>query len=399
MSGSNYFLWIAAALVLLASPLRAAIIEAEGVAAINPVGVERARQMAVQDAKNQVSMQAGVEIEMASIVTPRGVPLESSRIRPTATIGKVTILREWQTGDNFHVRISANVESSEQVLAGSLKYKKKIAATPFVIRKSFVTDDIDDIGKGFASELLRRLDNGNKFLTKRSAYVLPSNSYGPSQDGAAVMHLATMYDSQFLIAGEIVDAGESFEGGYFGVFQHKKRRFEIEVFLYDGLTGTLISRHRIEKFAVGDVAIGRDKPFSSASFLATNFGQAIGQAIDTAAEMISRDLESLPFTARVIRIADGRFYIDAGGTSLVAPGDKLVAYRLRREFPVAGFGSGTEYGITETPVATVSIVQVQPLFSICALPANAKGATIELGDLVRFDFINQAPDAGRPNLF
>lgn len=82
-----------------------------------------------------------------------------------------------------------------------------------------------------------------------------------------------------------------------------------------------------------------------------------------------------------------RIYIDAGSTSSIAPGDQLIAYRLRKEVPLTSVTSGAEYGISETPVATVSIIQVQPSFSICALPGKTTGTVLEAGDLVRFEFI------------
>lgn len=378
-----------AALILLPLPLMAAIIEAEGVAAIKPVGLEQARQMAFQDAKNKISLQAGVGIEMSTALGAERVPLESSRMRPAATIGKETILREWQTGDYYHVRISVNMESSDDVAPVSKKYKKKITSTPFKIRKSYVTDDIDELANGFSNELLHRLEIENKFLTKKSQYVISANLSGASQDNTAVMRIASMHDSQFVISGEIVDAGISYDGGYFGILQQKKRRFEVDVFVYDGLTGALIASHKVGAFSTGDVAIGRSKPFASAAFFSTNFGQAINRTIDSVAELISKDLESVPFTAKIIKIADGQIYIDAGGTSFVAPGDKLVAYHRQRELSIIGFGPGSEYGVTETPVGTVSIVQVQPLFSIATLLTRVKGVKVEVGDFIRFDFVGK----------
>ncbi|MES2297909.1 MAG: flagella assembly protein FlgT middle domain-containing protein [Pseudomonadota bacterium] len=391
--------FLCALVVLLCAPLHAVTLEAEGLASIKPVGLERARQIAIADAKDRLTIAAGADIEANSIVNPKGANFESSRMRAAVIVGDITIVREWQTGDQLHVRISANVDVSAGAISASHKYKKKIAATPFVSRKSLSTEDIDDIGKGFAAELTRRLEGGGKFLTKRSSYVLPGASSGPSQDSEAVMHLATMYDSQFLVSGDIIDADSVDAGGYFGLFQHKERQLELEFFVYDGLTGNLIARHRVKQTASGEVQVGRDKPFGSAAFLATSFGQAISRAIDAAAMQITRDLENLPFTARVIRVVDERLYIDAGSTSLVSPGDKMVAYRVRKEFPVTGYGSGADYGITETRVATVAVAQVQPLFSICTLPAESKGVKMEVGDMVRFDIVNRQPEAAPGGIF
>lgn len=388
MNSSYKIACIVAALSLSPGPLFAGIIEAEGVAAIKPAGVERARQLALQDAKDQVMLQAGVGVEISSAMSSSKIPLESSRMRAAAIIEKITIDREWQMDDYFHVHISANIRTSdEDASVINRKYKRKIAATPFFSKKSY--NDIDDIEQGFSNELLRRLEHGNRFLTRKTQYSITANASGATQDAGAVVSMASMYDSQFLISGEIVDASISNGSGILGLLQYKQRHFEVDFFVYDGLTGALIASHRVDALVTGDVTVGRDRPFGSASFFSTEFGQAINKTINSAAELISKDLENLPFTAKVTKIVDGRIHIDAGATSFVAPGDKLVAYRRRREFSTNGYSPSSEYRLTETPIATVSIVQVQPLFSIGMLPASSKDAVVGIGDFVRFDFVGQ----------
>lgn len=374
------------ALSFFSLPSLAGVIEAEGVASIKPNGVERARQLALQDAQDKIAQQAGVAVETSSAMSSSHIELESSRIRTAAIIGKATIDREWQTDDYFHVHISANTDQANGGSAINVKYKRKIAATPFFSKKSY--EDIDDIGHGFSKELLRRLERGNQFLTRKSQYQISGNASGVTQNAGAVVSLAASHDSQFLISGEIVDASILEESGILSLFQYRQRHFEVDVFVYDGLNGALIASHRVGGLAMGDVAVGRDRPFGSASFFSTEFGQAVNATINAAAELIAKDLESLPFTAKVTKIVDGKIHIDAGSTSFVAPGDKLVAYRRKREFSKNGYSPSSEYRLTETPVATVSIVQVQPLFSIATLPENSKDQ-VGIGDLVRFDSAGQ----------
>ena len=369
------------------APGLAATIEAEGMAIVTSSGIERARQSALRDAKNQAAMQAGVNVEMTALVNERGLPLESSRIRPAATLEKITILREWQVADAVHVRIAADTDQSGPAQPGLPKYKKKLTATPFHAQKSFQTDDIDDISTGFARELLRRLESSQKFLTKISVYDLTfgSANTSPGQNTEAVKHLARLYESQFVISGTILNAGSSDNGGYFGFFANKKRWLEMEIFIHDGLTGSLIARHKVSHFAEGEAPVGRNKPFASQAFFATRFGQAVDKTLDEVAELVTKDLQALPFAAKVTQVVDDKIYIDAGGTSFVAPGDHLIVYHMERGLPVNGLGPRDNYGTVETPVATVSIVQVQPTFSIAALPASPNNPKIEVGDLVRLE--------------
>lgn len=385
---AHFVAWIAAILLSYVLPAQAAVFEAEGVAAIKPAGPERAREMAIKEAIDQVANQAGLEVRGESRVDSQGIPLESSRVRATVKVGEVRVIREWQDDDHFHVRISAVTEQSNYVMTATRKYKKKITATPFLIRKQYQINDIDNLSSGFSRELMRRLADKNEFLTRNSRDVIAMDSNGLRPDPMAMMELAQQNDSQFIVSGEIVDAGNSQDGKrWFGT---DKRWFELDLVVYDGLTGSLIARHRLGEFAEGNVLIGHEKPFASKSFLATPYGQAINKTIDAAAEMITVDLERIPFAAKVIRVENGQVYVNVGGTSLLAPGDRLVVYHKETRFSTSGFGSSQEYGITETPVATVSIVQVQPLFSIGTLLTGGKNASVEAGDLVRFDFAGQS---------
>lgn len=383
-------LLIGVVLFALASPLCAATIEAEGVAVITEAGVERARQMAIQDAKNQISMQSGVKVETSVRVRQNDIPLKSSRVQPiTKNIGDVTVVREWQGEGSLHVLISANTEHSIDSANGSSRYKKKIIATPFHIRTPYQANDIDEISTGFPRELLLRLENSNKFLTKISSYVSSDGANGPSQDDNAIKRIATLYNSQFVISGELLNAGNLDKGGYLSFLQTNKRPFEIEIYIHDGLTGALISRHRIGKFAEGEVIVGRDKPFASAQFLSTNYGRIVNEVIDAGVELISKDLEKLPFAAKVIQVAGDKIFLDAGSTSFIAPGDQMVAYHVKRALPLGGLGPNGDYGVVETPVTTVTVVQVQPLFSICKVSLEATNSMIEVGDIVRFESASQ----------
>jgi hypothetical protein len=370
----------------------AATIEAEGVAKVNAGGMELTRQSAIRDAVRQASMQtSGVMIETTEKVTPSGSSTTSSRVRTDINLGKPTIVREWTEGELFHVlvRIDA-VQPDTPITREHPSYKKKIVATPFHIYKSRQVTDLDDIANGFPRELVRRLENTGKFLTRISKYVFsvePSRTAIP--DINAVKELSGTNDSQFVVSGEILDAGSESEGGALGFFETKKRRFEVEIFIHDGITGAQIAHHRLFRSATGDVIVGRDKPFGTSAFFSTDFGKAVDAMFDSAVALILTELDALPFTAKISRIQEEKIYIDAGATSYIAPGDTLSVYRLKDELQISGSGTNSRYSAPETPIATVTINQVQPLFSIGELSVSPKSAKVRSGDYVRFESLNR----------
>jgi hypothetical protein len=367
------------------APVLAAQQEAEGMAAIADGGLARARAAAIRDALEQLGLRSGARVDVAAGAAANGQVFESSRVQPTAEFERYTVLREWQTGQVLHVRIAVKEEEARPRGNVNLAYKKKIVVTPFHLRRAPQLDDVDDIATRLPRELLRRMSASGAFIGKESPYVINPGLAGPGTDTAAVRRLAAMYEGQFVISGDIVDAGDFAQPAYFGLIKKAARRIELAFYVHDGLTGTLIARRSVLVEQVGEPRIGRDKPFASASFAATPFGGAILRALDAGIAAISADIAALPFMAKVVQVQGERIFIDAGSTSSVAPGDQLVVYRLDTRQPVYGADPLVPLGSVEAPIGTLSIIQVQPGFSIGTVTPAAAAKQVSAGDMVRFD--------------
>jgi hypothetical protein len=366
-------------------PAVAAPLEAEGVAAVANGNLARARQTAIRDALEQLGLRSGARVDVAAGASTRGKTFDSSRVQPAADFERYTVLREWQTGQVLHVRIAVKEEDARPRGSVNLGYKKKIVVTPFHVRRSPQLDDVDDIAVRLPQELLRRMTAGGQFLGKESPYVMSPGGNGPSADTAAVRRIATMYEGQFVVSGEIIDAGNFDKPAYFGLIDKDARRIEIEFYVHDGLTGVLLARRTALVEQVGQRRVGRDKPFGSASFAATPFGGAILRALDEGIAGIAADIAALPFMAKILQVQGERIVIDAGSTSSVAPGDQLVIYRADPRQQVYGADPLAPLGTVETPVGTLAIVQVQPGFAIGTVTPPAAARQVSAGDMVRFD--------------
>jgi Flagellar assembly protein T, middle domain/Flagellar assembly protein T, N-terminal domain len=380
----NRIVWLTAlAASLVSCKLYAAAIEAEGIAAIGNGGVEHARRVARDDAVRQASLQLGTTVVSSEQLISNGTTLRSGTVRPAAQVNNFAVLREWNDAGTLHVIIRADdrVHSAEHKSLGP--YRKKVLLTPFHISNPFHAQDIDDVSRGIPRDLAQRLEQTGKFQSRVSRFAVPLESAGgtPEEISLAVKRLAAEYDSQFVVSGEVVDTGTSSDKGLFTT--STTRRFEVRALVYDGLTGVLIAQHRLNRVAEGSVSIGVDKPFGSNAFFSTGFGRAIDAVLASLAVGASDNLEPLPFTAQIVKIANGKIIFNAGTTSSVVPGDKLVAYRRKLEWDVASPINGAD-GIVETPAATVTVIQVQPSFAIGELAAESEGAKLKVGDYVRF---------------
>lgn len=351
-------------------------------APIDNGGIEYARRAATEDALRQASLQLGAVVANAEQTTSSGAIVQSGTVRPLVQMERYSVVREWHDGRSLHVLVRADDQAAAPAAASSRMYKKKILITPFVVSKPVQVTDLGDVVFGIPRNLSDRFMQSGRFQPRVGKYALPQagTEAGPAQIASAVKQLAVENDSQFVLAGEVNDAGAVDEKGLFT--SRTVRNFEVRAALYDGLTGALLAEHRIHRSADGDTVIGADRPFGSAAFFSTGFGKAIDSALRSLAVDVAGDLEALPFTAKIIRIENGKVVFDAGATSAVQPGDNLVAYRRKAEWHIGGHVQGA-FDSAEAPAATVSVVQVHPAFSIGELLAEPGSSSLKPGDYVR----------------
>lgn len=107
-------------------------------------------------------------------------------------------------------------------------------------------------------------------------------------------------------------------------------------------------------------------------------GQATRQAIEQAVIFIIRSTEQVPWTGRVVEVAGGQVYINAGASAGVKPGDRFMVTAVVRE--LTDPDSGALLGIVEDKRGEIEVVSAQEKFSV-AKPRIPFRAT--RGDLVK----------------
>ncbi len=407
---------LALLLLALSGIASAQSIEAEGVAVMDAGGSDKARQLALQDALYQAALSASAQVEGSSAINAAGELRENLRISTAARVASHTIVREWVNNGMFHVLVRAEIQNeapADQPLQ-TTKYRKKVAVTRFHTPNSLQVEDITDIWNGYPLELLRRLGARGGVLPVNTTSSLLTSGNQTNPDAPAnrdlIRRIAEQTGSQLVISGIILDAGSGVEtlrpyAGWQGSENGRRfelglpwpslsagikpeaseRRLDVEIFLHDGITGALVARHRHGALANGRVMVGRDKPFASTAFFATPFGQVLEQTLNSQVEALNSDLECLPFVANIVRIEGRKVFLDAGGTSALAPGDKLTVYHRNPSAPVGRFSPAAALGIPETPATTLTLIQVQPLFAVGDLAADPAKANVQVGDVVRFE--------------
>jgi len=366
---------------------QAAVVEAEGYAPLDLGSIDLVRETAILDAVKQGELQSGAQIESYISLGPNGVPLESARVRAAGELSKVRVVKEWSDGKLFHVKVQGSTDPCNTGLAGkSRTYKKRIITTRFEIPNVASVSDLPDIWRGLSQDIRHRLEKSgkfNSFVTERHVFQNQINTVLASENNRKqITEMASEHDAQFVVIGTLLNAGMK-KGEYF--WQEDERQFEIEVGVYDGLSGAKIALHREAQTAKGEVSGVANKPFGSAAFFETSYGKSVATTLDKISHLIEADVECLPFTAKIIRIDGKKIFFNAGTTSGVEPGDKLVVYLKEKDFPTQGISGRKVGGVPENPLAAIQVIQVQPLFAVAELAEDSGQVKLREGDLIRFE--------------
>jgi hypothetical protein len=365
-------------------------IYAEGIAPINSGDRSMVRQKALSDALNQASMSMGMQVKSSSFLGSAGTPIESQQLRSYRHVNSYSIIREWEDSSFYHVALQADNPPNHLAEEAGNTYaaKKKVAFTQFDASNIIQLDDISNPYDDLPKFIAKQLEASGGFL---ATYV---NGYLPRVNDASkqelIARVAREAGVQFLVSGTVLDAGIEVHSGYFGtsIGKNASRYFVIELSVYDGLTGVQIQSLRLEKKAQGNVEIGRDKPIGSNRFGMTESGRVLNELIQQAATNIASSLACLPFSAHVVRVDGKNVYLDAGASSMLKIGDKLVLYNKNSQLPITN-GAGRLLGMQESPIASIELIKIQPLFSIGELPEDAIKLGIKTGSLARFEFADK----------
>lgn len=384
-------------------------VQAEGMAALS-AGNATARAAAIQDALSQAGLTNAAQVHAADTISQPPVPGSTLTVRPAAAPKQYAILREWQSDGLYHVLLRAHVDSRQAIPATALK--KTVAVARFYFAHPQQGDDVADLDTGMTQEIARRLERSGRYLirvTDTMPFPIKDTEFTHDPDGTVnperVKAIARDTASQFVVTGRILDAGatqdltpflghtSSLNAGQgallplpFSDFavglarQPRHRRLEVELLVYDGLSGARVSRHRLTADVSGAVSVGRAKPFGSDAFYKTRYGAAADQLLRGLAQSAERDMAGLPFMAKIVRIDQGRAIIDSGTIAGICPGDKLTVYRQGGDAPVLGLNNEI-LGAVEHPAATLVIDQVQPRFAVGLLSPDNND--VQPGDIVR----------------
>lgn len=412
---------LVAAFVLSASA-QAQILSAEGVAPLDN-GTVAAREMAIRDAMRLITINQGARVESVQVLE-NGKPAESSTLTASGQLqGAVRVVNEYQQGKLYHVKIEVDTAGAAEAQAPTRSrdpscamppgrsLRRKLVTTYFDVARPADASDLANLSTALPTELSRRLSR-NPLLLVRDANTVSvlsdSRIAEPAAGRDVASQLGLRQGVQFVVAGRVLSTSVTdkglkpsffesnntseqsaiYNGPFSGLlgggakYKATERQFDMEVWIYDGLTGSLLANERVGGLMRGDVMPKLPKPFASAAFWATDYGKLVDKLMDKAAQRVDDVVSCIPFSARIVRKEGKRVYINAGLLDGMAVGDKMLLYKRSSGQPVRDLISGTDLGMPESLNGDISLIQVQPNFSIGVVQSNSQ--PVSEGDFVRF---------------
>lgn len=286
-------------------------------------------------------------------------------------------------------------EAKEPVYPPYSGPRKRVAVTKFDNKVKGVYGN-QNLGEGMSEMLVTELIKTNRFVVvERQALqdILGEQELG--QTGVVKKETAAkvgqVLGAQIIVRGAVSEFEQKESGGdsdlrYKGFslgIKTAQAHVGIDIRLIDTTTGHILHSHN----AVGNAQTSAlkfgvekgDIDFNIESFKNTPLGQATRQAMHNAVKFIISQMETMPFTATVVKSEGGKVYINAGSLANMKTGDRFLAYSVGEHIvdPVTGLKLGAE----EKLVGTVEVRDVKDKFSIANLISDA--GALKRGDVIK----------------
>ncbi|MCK5889368.1 MAG: hypothetical protein KAG19_05440 [Methylococcales bacterium] len=303
-------------------------------------------------------------------------------------LGSTKVVDEWVDGDVYHVQMLATLSSEKGCQA---PYRKRLVATAFPVVTSgqVSANESQDLYSGIPREMMNSLMESGDFIgqnkTHTTLYQQPDLAPETSSIINPVIQVASEQGAQFVISGVIRDL-EVESTGYIrgaGLLAQVKsvmrdyvarRGVAIDVYVHDGLTGSLLFQHRYTDTVSGDVWIPVGYTVGSERFKSTPTGHKISKIIQLASQDIRQLFSCYPFSAQVIKVEGNKVFFAAGFQNKLKVGDYLA---------VDAVNSHAKSLHENRRIGVIHITHVQGQFSVGVMEVISDAQKIKAGDLVK----------------
>lgn len=387
-------------LTLIATPVAAITIEAEGSAPIINNNLDQARELALSRAREQASLQSSVWISTTQEVRDGILEIDNMRVSSLTELSNIRIIDEYIQGNQLVVRILAEAEARPGCANGQppLSYRKTVAIAGFPLAHPGDAryGSLDSIQQELATLIARSLQDSTLNVVDRGSLQLLGVPDQPPQqlpEGALSRHLnhAQSQQTQYLVTGVIRDLGmhnpagprppnlllDTYNRLDYASSRHL-RNFVLDLYIFDTFTGQRLWQKSFATAGRWNRPPHEKTGFGSALFWQEEFGQKVEATLQEISRYLDQTLMCEPFRSRITRTEGSDAWISAGSLAGLKAGDRLSVYRLYTHYDA----SNRPFSELRNTHQTLTLEEVQPTLSRGRLPADSRSLNIQQDDIV-----------------
>ncbi len=386
-----------------------------GTASLDGVTEEFARQMAIRNGLKLASMQSNLSISSDQVVTNYTLHKDMTHFTSQSKVSNFAIVEEGvkppdfddlfdKTGqkiedpsdlrklNTYQVKLEVCLTESPQAcnnVPGNHLQPKLAIARP-VISDTYQARDISNLLIGYQAELERRLQKEgyqNLVAVEESSVVDTRQPIAPNLSPEVLEPIRETTGAQYVLLtiirsvsahNEDSAAWNKIKRFYNHEIKDNARYLEVEFFVVDLIHHEVISQHR-EGFDVkGEVTVGRERPFGTSAFFATDTGMVFDVILRQQTQAVFKRLKCQPVETQIIDVRDGEYILYLSRASGARVGDEFAVYH-RQGRPVRY--QGVLLGADSMPSGFLKVTRIHAKFAVAEV--LAKQGLMEVGDSVR----------------
>ena len=370
--------WIG--LTILASPVNAGWIEAQGSAEVKQGNQQLARQQATEQAVRQALLFAGASVNSVQRVTNGLLTDDMLEVRASGDINSMEIIAEDYSGDIVTVSIRADIFANTDVCRPG-DYQKTLVTTwaPIKHKDHATYGGIFDIGKALPDYLRRQFAAEARHSMVK--HIEPIALTDDLQNAEQAVLLAQKADSQFVLFISIDDLSvETPRHNSLAFWKDAtpSRYVNMNTQLYNGATGELLMEKRLASSDLWEFDWQEQLDSFSPRLWQSRWGQMLQHQLANLAIQVDEQLACIPAYGRVTQVSGDAINIDLGKQQGVRVGDRLQLFQLQQFYDASG-------ELNSRYVLHPIEVEVKQVFTNSALVMSADDAL--LANIQANDFV------------
>lgn len=324
---------LALSLLLASLASNAQWYEAQGHASTNEDTVEIARTKAMENALKKALLVAGASVSSIQQVVNGLLTQDQISIRASGSVNSIELIDELHSNNMISVTIRADIFPQEKKCF-ALDYKKSILLTKSHIlhRQQANLGKIYSIDKSIVRQLNQKLSsqgnysNGKLLLKSSTEFSRLNNSLQEDKISLLTQSLAETTDSQYVVYSEINDISfEEQRTNAWKIWQQGTypRKFDITVYLYNGLSGEQIWQDSFQNTAVWNFNKRIEVDVNSTAFWQSDYGAMIDLMLDKVVNDIDDNVMCEPSEGKILQVQGNQITVNLGRHHGVKIGDEF----------------------------------------------------------------------------